>query len=129
MKNLLACCAALHCLALGGCTATTPGIGQETGNTGLPSGLRLLGSDERQCEGTVQVGDESLAGDGLGADFFVEPGQNATFEFRDRGEDVEWACDGGASRDIERMSCPEGATHVRITRASVGDELLLECYG
>jgi hypothetical protein len=110
---------------------TAPGLGEKAGNATLPSGLTLLDSDQEQCDGTVQIGQATFEddGDGLQAEFFVEPGQNATFELEDGEEDIAWACTGGGSPEVKRMSCPRGATHVRITRATSGGDLLVECYG
>jgi hypothetical protein len=132
MQKLLTSCGLLLSLSLfASCAATTPGLGDEAGSTRLPSGLTLLDSDEGECNGTVQVGDETIEGEGEGlqAEFFVEPGENATFELEGGYDEVEWACVGGDSPEVETMRCPRGATHVRITRASAGGELLFECYG
>ena len=131
-KLLITSCGFLLSLSLlAGCVVTTPGLGDEAGTTSLPSGLALLDSDEGECEGTVQVGDEMIEddGEGLQSELFVEPGENATFELEEGYDEIEWACVGGDSPDVDSMRCPEGATHVRITRATAGDELLFECYG
>ena len=132
MQKLLTSCGFLLALSLlTGCAATTPGLGDQAGNTSLPSGLTLLDSDEGECDATVQVGGDTIEddGDGLQAELFVEPGENATFQLEDEYEEIEWACVGGDSPEVESMRCPSGATHVRITRATDGGELLFECYG
>ena len=132
MQKLLTGCGFLVSLSLlAGCAATTPGLGNEAGNTRLPSGLTLLDSDKGECDGTVQLADDMIenAGEGLQADFFVEPGENATFELEEEYGEIEWACVGGDSAEVESMRCPRGATHVRITRATDGGELLFECFG
>jgi len=132
MQKLLTGCAFLLSVSLlHGCMTTAPGLGEKAGNATLPSGLTLLDSDQEQCDGTVQIGQATFEddGDGLQAEFFVEPGQNATFELEDGEEDIAWACTGGGSPEVKRMSCPRGATHVRITRATSGGDLLVECYG
>jgi hypothetical protein len=130
-KLLSGCCGLLISLSLAGCVMTTPGLGDEAGNTTLPSGLTLLDSDESECEGTVQVGDELIEDDseGLDSELFVEPGENATFELEDDSDEIEWACVGEDSSDADTMRCPQGSSYVRITRATAGDELLFECYG
>lgn len=134
MQKLLTSCGFLVALSLlAGCAATTPGLGDEAGNTSLPSGLTLLDSDESECDGTVQVGDEMIEddGEGLQSELFVEPGENATFELEEGYDEIEWACVGGDSSEseVDSMRCPSGATHVRITRATAGGDLLFECYG
>jgi hypothetical protein len=130
-KLLTACGILMSLLLLAGCVATSPGLGDETGNTRLPSGLTLLDSDEGECDGTVQLADEMIEdeGEGLQAELFVEPGENATFELEEQYDEIEWACVGEGSADVETVRCPLGATHVRITRAAAGGELLFECYG
>ena len=132
MQKLLISCGLVVSLSLlAGCAATTPGLGDKAGSTSLPSGLRLLDSTESECDGTVQVGEEMIEGEGEGlqATFLVEPGENATFELEEGYDEIEWACVGGDSPEVESMRCPSGATHVRITRATAGGELLFECYG
>jgi len=132
MQKLLASgAAALLVLALGGCETTsgTPGLGDESNLTDL-SGLRLLGSDETDCDGVLQVDSEQDDDDDLGEGLYVESGANATFELENDDEDLDWACIGedGDSRS-DTFDCPDGATHVRITRAGDGDNVLFECYG
>lgn len=132
MQKLLAFCPILFSLALfAGCEGTMPGLGESAGNASLPSGLRLLESDESECDGTLQVSEGGISdSDAFEAEMFVEPGQNATFEFEDGNDNVRWACVGGdASPEVETMNCPDDTSHVRITRASSGGELLFECYG
>jgi len=132
MQKLLTTCGALlSVLLIAGCVTTTPGLGDESGNAILPSGMTLLDSDEAECDGTVQVAEEMIEdeGEGLQGEFFVEAGENATFELEEEYESIEWACVGEDSQDTESTRCPREATHVRITRASSGDELIFECYG
>lgn len=131
MRRLLTNCGVVVSLSvLAGCAATAPGLGDEAGGTSLPSGLTLLDSDEGSCEGTVQVADEMVDGDGgLDSELYVEPGENATFELSERYDELEWACVDSGSPDVDTMRCPRGTAYVRITRASIGDELLFECYG
>jgi hypothetical protein len=131
-KLLVTCGLALWMALIAGCATTNPGLGDEAGNATLPSGVTLLDSDDGECEGAVQVSEHGIDGEGEGLDdeFYVEAGENATFELDGDDEEIEWACvsDDG-DFDEESMDCPSGATHVRITRASTGDELLVECYG
>lgn len=131
MRKLMTTCGLLVPLSLlAACAATTPGLGDEAGNTTLPSGLELLDSDEGSCDGTVQVADEMVEGSaGLEREYFVEPGENATFELDERYDEIEWACIGSGSSDVDSMRCPRGTGYVRITRATSGGELLFECYG
>lgn len=132
MQKLLKSCALLACfLFMTGCAATTPGLGDDGGTTRLPSGLTLLDSDKKVCDGTVQVDDDTIEDKGLGfqSELFVNPGANATFQFEDGYYEVDWACISNNSSDVDNMRCPHDATHLRITRATTGGELLFECYG
>jgi len=132
MRKLLTNCGLLLPLyLLAACVATAPGLGDEAGSTTLPSGLTLLDSDESSCDGTVQVANEMIEGGdgGLHDQHFVEPGENATFELAERYDEIEWACVDQGSPDVDSMRCPRGTSHVRITRATTGGELLFECYG
>lgn len=132
MRKLLTSCGVLVLLyLLAACAATVPGLGDDAGSTTLPSGLTLLDSDESRCDGTVQVASEMIddGREGLRNQYFVEPGENATFELAERYDEIEWACVGQGSPDVDSMRCPRGTSHVRITRATTGGELLFECYG
>ena len=132
MQKLLTLCGLMVALSLlASCAATTPGLGYEAGNRSLPSGVTLLDSDEAECDGAVQVGEEMIEDEGEGLDdaFLVEAGENATFELEDDFEEIEWACVDDDSSEVESMRCPRDATHVRITRATDGGEMLFECYG
>ena len=132
MQKLLTSCGLLLALSLlASCAATTPGLGDQAGNRSLPSGLSLLDSDQAECDGSVQVAEEMIEDEGEGLDdsFLVEAGENATFEFEDDYEEIEWACVDDDSSDVDSMRCPSSATHVRITRATDGGEILFECYG
>jgi hypothetical protein len=132
MQKLLTGCGLLFSLTLlAGCATTTSGLGEEAGTATLPSGLTLLESDDGECDGTVQVSEGVIEdeSEGLEAEFFVEPGENATFELDERYDEVEWACIGSGSSDVDSMRCPRGTGYLRITRATSGGELLFECYG
>ena len=131
-KLLVSCGLALWVALIAGCATTSQGLGDEAGNATLPSGVALLDSDEDDCDGTLQVSEAGIdgEGDGLGDAFLVDAGENATFELDGDDEEIEWACVGtDGDSDEESMECPDGATHVRITRATSGGELLVECYG
>lgn len=130
MRKLLSSCAFLIGLSLmAGCATTTSGLGDEAGTVRLPSGLTLLDSDTDDCDGTVQLGDEMIEGRGLREEFFVDAGQNATFELERGYDEIEWVCVEGSSPRVESVRCPSGTTHLRLTRAAAGGELLFECYG
>lgn len=131
-KLLVNCGMALSVVLIAGCVVTSPGLGEEAGNATLPSGVSLLGSDEDDCDGALQVSEDGIDGEGDGLDdsFVVEAGENATFRLDGDDEEIEWACIGeDGDTDEERTECPDGATHVRVTRAASGSELLVECYG
>lgn len=131
-KLLVSCAVALAVALIAGCATTTPGLGDDAGNAILPSGVTLLDSDEDECDGTLQVSEEGIDGEGEGLEdeFFVQAGENATFELDGADEEIDWACvDEDGDSDEESMECPDGASHVRITRATSGGELLIECYG
>jgi hypothetical protein len=117
--------------ALGvGCATTT--TGDDTRTARLPTGITLLASDRNQCAGSVAI-DESTVADARRSDLVIERGQNAIIEVASDADDddveIEWTCVGTVSTEREAVACPEDTSHVRITRASTGDELLLECYG
>lgn len=129
MKILLTGWGLLCSLALlAGCATTTPGLGDESGFASL-AGLTLLDSSEQECDGTVQVAEEGFEDDyeGLEGGAFVEPGENTVFELDD--DDMEWACVDDDDSEVDEIDCPAGATHVRITRADDGGEVLVECFG
>jgi hypothetical protein len=146
MQKLLAGTAGLLLtVLLGGCAAVnTPGLGEEAGNATLPSGARLLDSEQGECDGMVQVDPDTLEGEGeslddmddgddmddVDSEFFVESGQNATFELDEDGDDdVGWTCIGeDGDSDSHTMNCPDGTDYVRVTRADDGDDVLLECF-
>jgi len=117
--------AVLSLSMLGGCeTIGTAGLGEEVGGTDLPTGLRLLGADDGPCAGTVQLVS------GIRADedeLRIAPGQNVTF--RVEAEDVAWACLDERSAASDTMECPAETTHLRVTHAAGGQEVLFECYG
>ena len=106
---------------LAGCFAST-GVDGSARDLRLPTGVTLLDSTREECSGVVHVDDDSRN------EIVVNQGQNVTFEV-DGDEEIEWTCVGGASADSDELECPEDTSHVRITRSSAGDDLLLECYG
>ncbi|HET6630685.1 MAG TPA: hypothetical protein VFG91_12990 [Woeseiaceae bacterium] len=133
MHNLLVSCGmALSVALIAGCMMTTPGLGEAAGNARLPDNASLLDSDEGECDGTLQVSEAGIDGEGEGPGdtFLVDAGENATFQLDGEDAEIEWACvEEDGDSDEESMDCPGGATHVRITRATTGGELLVECYG
>jgi hypothetical protein len=97
----------------------------------LPTGVTLLDSDRNECAGSVAIDETSVAG-ARRSDLVIQRGQNAVFELDfddDEDVEIEWSCVGTASSDRETAECPDATEYVRITRASTGDEFLLECYG
>jgi hypothetical protein len=113
-----------------GCAITTASD-EDARTARLPTGVTLLESDRNECEGAVAIDETAVAG-ARREDLVIQRGQNATFEVDvDADEDVEidWTCVGVADADDNTAECPEETTHVRITRATTGDEFLLECYG
>lgn len=116
---------------LGAGCATTTTSDEDARTARLPTGVTLLESDRNECEGSVAIDETAIAGSRR-ADLVIQPGQNATFEVDvDEDEDVEidWTCVGTADADRNTAECPDETSHVRITRATTGDEFLLECYG
>jgi hypothetical protein len=116
---------------LGAGCATTTTSDEDARTARLPTGVTLLESDRNECEGSVAIDETAIAGSRR-ADLVVQRGQNATFEVDVDGNDdveIEWTCVGVADADRNTAECPEETSHVRITRASTGDEFLLECYG
>ena len=112
-----------------GCATTTTDEDARTAR--LPTGVTLLDSDRSQCEGSVAIDEAAVAGSRR-ADLVIQRGQNAVFELdTDADEDVEvdWTCVGSANTERNTLECPDDTSYVRVTRASTGDEFLLECYG
>jgi hypothetical protein len=114
-------------LAAGCATTTTT---DDDRSARLPTGVTLLESDRSECEGSVAI-DESVVASARRADLVIQRGANATFEIDPDDEDVEieWTCVGANDTERNSAECPEETSHVRITRAATGDELVLECYG
>jgi len=111
-----------------GCALTT--TTDDDRSARLPTGVTLLESDRSECEGSVAI-DESVVASARRADLVIQRGANATFEIDADDEDVEieWTCVGANDTERNTAECPEETSHVRITRAATGDELVLECYG
>jgi len=115
-------------LAAGGCAATAGGLGEESGPERLPPGVVFLDSFERECAGTFHVGEETIADAGLREQYFVDPGQNATYRVRDNS--IEWDCIlGDDDRTSGQTTCPGDTSYVRFTRGLNGERVLLECFG
>lgn len=113
-----------------GCATVTTTDG-DARTARLPTGVTLLESDRNECDGAVAI-DETSIGNARRSDLVIQRGQNATFEVDVDDEDdveIEWTCVGAADTDRDSADCPDDTSHVRITRASTGDEFLLECYG
>jgi hypothetical protein len=119
------------CAVFGAGCATTTTTDEDARSARLPTGVTLLDSDRNECEGAVAIDERSIS-NARRSDLVIQAGQNATFEVdADDNDDVEidWTCVGAADADQETADCPDQTSHVRITRASTGDEFLLECYG
>jgi hypothetical protein len=117
--------------ALGAGCATTTTTDEDARSARLPTGVTLLESDRSECAGSVAVDEASIAS-ARRSDLVVQRGQNAVFEIDvDDDDDVEidWTCVGTADTNRETVECPDETSHVRITRASTGNEFLFECYG
>ena len=113
-----------------GC-ATTTTTDEDARAARLPTGVTLLESDRSECAGSVAI-DERLVSGARRADLVIQPGQNAVFEIDADDEndvDIDWTCVGTSDTDEETVECPDETSHVRVTRASTGDEFLFECYG
>jgi hypothetical protein len=113
-----------------GC-ATTTTTDEDARAARLPTGVTLLESDRNECAGSVAI-DESSIASARRSDLVIQRGQNAVFEIDvDDSDDVEieWTCVGANATDRETAECPDDTDYVRITRASTGNEFLLECYG
>ena len=98
----------------------------------LPTGVTLLDSDRKECDGSVAI-DERAVSNARGSDLVLQRGQNAIIEVdaNTNDDDVEigWTCVGSASAARNVAECPDETSHVRITRDSAGDDFLVECYG
>lgn len=113
-----------------GC-ATTTTTDEDARAARLPTGVTLLESDRSECAGSVAI-DERLVSGARRADLVIQPGQNAVFEVDaddDDDVDIDWTCVGTSDTDEETVECPDQTSHVRVTRASTGNEFLFECYG
>jgi hypothetical protein len=113
-----------------GC-ATTTSTDEDARSARLPTGVTLLESDRNECAGSVAIDERSIES-ARRADLVIQRGQNAVFEIDVDGNDdveIDWTCVGTADTERETSECPDDTSHVRITRASTGDEFLLECYG
>ncbi len=123
-------CLTVFALLGAGCAATTT-TDEDARSARLPTGVTLLDSDRNECEGSVAIDERSVAS-ARRSDLVIQRGQNAVIEVEaDDNDDVEldWTCVGAADTERNTLSCPDETSHVRVTRASTGDEFLLECYG
>jgi hypothetical protein len=113
---------------LAGCALTTTGPDEDSRAARLPTGVTLLESDQNECDGVVQIDEDSVQS-ARRSDLVIQQGQNATFEVDDDEDEIGWSCVGESDADEDTIDCPDATSHVRITRASTGDDFLLECYG
>ena len=119
---------ATTCAALAvGCVVTT--TDEDAASARLPTGVTLLESDRADCAGPIAIDEDSIQ-NSANDDFVVQAGQNATYEIdADDDVEIEWSCVGAADVEEQSIECPAGTSHLRITRASTGDEFLVECFG
>jgi hypothetical protein len=110
-----------------GCALTTT-TDEDSRAARLPTGVTLLESDQNECDGLVQIDEDSVGGSRR-SDLVIQQGQNATFEVDEQEDEIGWSCVGESDSDEDTVDCPDNTSHVRITRASTGDDFLLECYG
>ncbi|HUQ51691.1 MAG TPA: hypothetical protein VM692_05685 [Gammaproteobacteria bacterium] len=113
-----------------GCASTTS-TDEDARSARLPTGVTLLDSDRNECSGSVAIDERSVA-NARRADLVIQRGQNAVFQIdADDNDDVEidWTCVGAANTDRNTVECPDETEYVRITRATTGNDFLLECYG
>jgi hypothetical protein len=113
---------------LAGCALTTTGPDEDSRAARLPTGVTLLESDQNECDGVVQIDEDSVQS-APRSDLVIQQGQNATFEIDEDEDEIGWSCVGESDSDEDTVDCPDATSHVRITRASTGDDFLLECYG
>jgi hypothetical protein len=97
----------------------------------LPTGVTLLDSDRKECDGSVAI-DERAVSKARRSDLVLQRGQNAIIEVdANSNDDVEigWTCVGSERTARNTAECPDETSHVRITRDTSGDDFLIECYG
>lgn len=87
---------------------------------GLPTGVTLLGSDEGECDGPLQI-----EGD---PDRVIEESEDATFAVNGE-DDLEWECVADSFVDEGELDCPDDTSYVRVLREEDDDEFAVECYG
>jgi hypothetical protein len=119
------------CAVLAAGCATTTTTDEDAREARLPTGVTLLDSDRNECAGSVAIDERSIAGSRR-ADLVIQRGQNAVFEVDADDEEepeISWTCVGTATADGDSTECPDDTSYVRVTRASTGNEFLLECYG
>jgi hypothetical protein len=128
MRNVSCCLALLAPVAfLVGCAVTTESD-EDSRAARLPTGVTLLESDQNECNGVVRIDEDSVEGSRR-SDLVIQQGQNATFEVDEEDDEIGWSCVGESDADEDTIDCPDDTSHVRITRATTGDDFLLECYG
>jgi hypothetical protein len=116
---------------LAGASAALVGVLALAGNAAfaqddrLPRGVTLLGADDTGCNGDLML--ESGVRGRDAATRRIRVGQYAVFEVQD--SNIGWMCLGERSTSSDTMECPDGTTHLRITRRGDDDVVLFECYG
>ena len=82
------------------------------------AGQSILERTTHRCDGTLRV----LMSEGTTA--LIKTGQSAAFATG--RPDVPWSCSGSGQADV---ACPQSTSHVRVTRAGTGDEVIFDCLG
>jgi hypothetical protein len=86
----------------------------------LPTGVKLLHSNEGRCSGTMEIeANPALR---------VDEGEQTVLAVGDEA-DVEWRCFSSLHSYSGEFACPYGTSHIRISRDKDDDDFLLECYG
>jgi hypothetical protein len=125
LKPLLFVTALVGTAQLTACSLAT--VGENAGAARLPTGVTLLGSNEEECAGIVQIDERSRSGSSRRPLIAVHAGENATFRLD--APTVQWTCVIETSARGDTLECPRGSSHVRITRSSAQEDFLFECYG
>jgi hypothetical protein len=102
-------------------------VGANSDAARLPTGVTLLESNEAECIGNIQIDQGSRVVRNQRALIVVRAGENATFPLDDTM--VRWTCVAESSARSHTFECPRESSHVRVTRSSVEEDLLFECYG
>jgi len=114
-----------------GCASSGTSVNEGSRYARLPTGATLLDSHRATCGGTVEVDERTANGHNRGTGIVLKRGQNATFDYdpSDKDDRIAWSCVGDVRTEPKSVDCPDATSHLRISRAAEGSDLLLECYG